>query len=115
MTSHKLSANTKTRIETMVRTTNGFEIADVDLKLRGPGDLAGTQQSGVLDLRIADLVQDSHTLQHSRQAAMDLLDSDTDLLKPENRMLRSYMESKSKNSKEWSRISWYAEGLMRKA
>jgi ATP-dependent DNA helicase RecG len=105
MTSHKLSANTKTRLETMVRTTNGFEIADVDLKLRGPGDMAGTQQSGVLDLRIADLAQDSHTLQHSRQAAMDLLDSDPDLLKPENRMLRSYMESKSKNNKEWSRIS----------
>jgi ATP-dependent DNA helicase RecG len=105
MTSHKLSANSKTRIETMVRTTNGFEIADVDLKLRGPGDLAGTQQSGVLDLRLADLAQDAHTLQHSRQAAMDLLDSDPDLLKPENRMLRSYMESKSKNSKEWSRIS----------
>ncbi|HSY62316.1 MAG TPA: helicase-related protein, partial [Cytophaga sp.] len=105
MTSHKLSANSKTRIETMVRTTNGFEIADVDLKLRGPGDMAGTQQSGVLDLRLADLVQDSHTLQHSRQAAMDLLDDDPDLLKPENRMLRSYMESKSKNGKEWSRIS----------
>jgi len=105
MTSNKLSVNSKTRIETMVRTTNGFEIADVDLKLRGPGDLAGTQQSGVLDLRLADLAQDSHTLQLSRQAAMDLLDDDSDLLKSENRMLRSYMESKSKNSKEWSRIS----------
>jgi ATP-dependent DNA helicase RecG len=75
------------------------------LKLRGPGDLAGTQQSGILDLRLADLAQDAHTLQHSRQAAMDLLDKDPELLKPENRMLRSYMESKSKNSKEWSRIS----------
>lgn len=105
MTSHKLSSNTKVRLETMVRTTNGFEIADVDLKLRGPGDLAGTQQSGVLDLRIADLSQDAHTLQHARQSAMDLLDHDSELLRLENRSLRSYMEIRYKGSKEWSRIS----------
>jgi ATP-dependent DNA helicase RecG len=105
MTSHKLSNDSKVRLETMVRTTNGFEIADVDLRLRGPGDLAGTQQSGVLDLRIADLAQDAHTLQVSRQAAMDLLEDDPELLKPENRMLRAFMESKNRDGKEWSRIS----------
>jgi len=105
MTSHKLSSDSKVRLETMVRTTNGFEIADVDLRLRGPGDLAGTQQSGVLDLRIADLSQDAHTLQVSRQAAMDLLDDDPELLKPENRNLRAFMESKNRDAKEWSRIS----------
>ena len=63
MTGYKLSSDTRTRLETMVRTNNGFEIADVDFQLRGPGDLAGTQQSGALDLMIADLAKDGAILQ----------------------------------------------------
>ena len=73
MTSHKLSENAKTRIKTMVKTSDGFEIAEVDLKLRGPGDLMGTQQSGVLNLRIADIVKDHDILNIARNAAIDIL------------------------------------------
>ena len=69
MTGYKLSKDSRTRLETMVRTNNGFEIADIDLKLRGPGDLMGTQQSGVLDLLIADLAKDGRILAESRAAA----------------------------------------------
>jgi ATP-dependent DNA helicase RecG len=76
MTSHKLSANSKTRLDTMVATTDGFQIAEVDLKLRGPGDLMGTQQSGVMDLRLADIVKDNKILAIAREAAQKLLSKD---------------------------------------
>jgi ATP-dependent DNA helicase RecG len=76
MTSHKLSANSKTRLNTMVATTDGFQIAEVDLKLRGPGDLMGTQQSGVMDLRLADIVKDNKILAIAREAAQKLLSKD---------------------------------------
>ncbi|GGW31956.1 ATP-dependent DNA helicase RecG [Arenibacter certesii] len=77
MTSHKLSSDSKTRLETMVRTTDGFEIAEVDLKLRGPGDLMGTQQSGVLNLKIADLIKDNEILKTARYYALTLLKEDS--------------------------------------
>ena len=76
MTGFKLSKDARTRLETMVRTNNGFEIADIDLKLRGPGDLMGTQQSGVLDLLIADLAKDGRILSESRAAAQAILADD---------------------------------------
>lgn len=79
MTSHKLSEHSKTRLETMCATTDGFEIAEVDLKLRGPGDLMGTQQSGILNLKIADIVKDSDILQHARYYAKFILDKDPSL------------------------------------
>ncbi len=66
MTDFKLSKETRTRLETMCRTNNGFEIAEVDLELRGPGDLTGTQQSGVMDLLIADLAKDGAILKEAR-------------------------------------------------
>lgn len=84
MTSHKLSAEAKTRLETMVRTNDGFEIAEVDLKLRGPGDLMGTQQSGMLNLKIADIVRDNVILKTARYYALQVLKDDPTLQKEEN-------------------------------
>ncbi len=81
MTSHKLSTDSKTRMETMVGTNDGFEIAEVDLKLRGPGDLMGTQQSGVLNLQIADIVKDREILSLARNYAMKILKEDSALSK----------------------------------
>ncbi len=105
ITGHKLSKEGKERIATMVRSNNGFEIADVDLKLRGPGDLSGTQQSGVLDLHIADLGKDSHILQMARDAALELLDKDPSLEAPENRSILEQISIQKKNAFNWSRIS----------
>lgn len=105
MTDYKLSKEARTRIDTMVKTTNGFEIADVDLSLRGPGDLMGTQQSGVLDLLIADLGQDSKILQVARKAAMELLSADTEIEKSANRMIRRQIERSKKQTVNWGRIS----------
>jgi len=76
MTGHKLSEDSKTRMETMVLTNDGFEIAEVDLKLRGPGDLMGKQQSGVLNLQIADIVKDRAILERARHEAIKLLKKD---------------------------------------
>jgi ATP-dependent DNA helicase RecG len=105
MTSYKLSKESKIRLETMVRTNNGFEIADIDLKLRGPGDLMGTQQSGVLDLLIADLSKDAKILQESRAAAQQLLEQDPLLDQPQNENICRHIQSLSKKSVNWSRIS----------
>ena len=105
MTGFKLSKESRTRLETMVRTTNGFEIADVDLKLRGPGDLMGTQQSGVLDLLIADLAKDGRILSESRAAAQALLANDPDLTHPDNAAIRRHIESLPATAVNWSRIS----------
>lgn len=105
MTDHKLTAESKTRIETMVRTNNGFEIAETDLKLRGPGDLMGTQQSGALDLLIADLSKDGELLQQAREAAQTVLEKDPLLQQPDNRMILQQIESIKKAAVNWSRIS----------
>jgi ATP-dependent DNA helicase RecG len=105
MTSYKLGTDSKTRIETMVKTSNGFEIAETDLKLRGPGDLLGTQQSGVLDLLIADLGKDGKILEQARELAKQLLESDPEIQKPENRLVRAQVESTGKSAINWSRIS----------
>ncbi|SHI30371.1 ATP-dependent DNA helicase RecG [Hymenobacter daecheongensis DSM 21074] len=105
MTGYKLSKDSRTRLETMVRTNNGFEIADIDLKLRGPGDLMGTQQSGVLDLLIADLAKDGRILTESRAAAQRLLEDDPGLAKPENANIRHHIASLPATAVNWSRIS----------
>jgi ATP-dependent DNA helicase RecG len=105
MTNFKLGADSKTRIETMVRTNNGFEIAETDLKLRGPGDLMGTQQSGALDLLIADLGKDSSILQEARSVAQETLEKDPELQKTENRVIKTQIESFRKSVVNWSRIS----------
>ena len=105
MTGFKLSKDARTRLETMVRTNNGFEIADIDLKLRGPGDLMGTQQSGVLDLLIADLAKDGRILSESRAAAQTLLAEDPNLANPANAAIRHHIESLPATAVNWSRIS----------
>jgi ATP-dependent DNA helicase RecG len=105
MTDYKLGADSKVRIETMVKTNNGFEIAETDLNLRGPGDLAGTQQSGVLDLLIADLAKDGNLLQHAREIAIQILRQDPELAKPEHSVIRLQIESTRKTVINWSRIS----------
>jgi len=105
MTGYKLSKDSRTRLETMVRTNNGFEIADIDLKLRGPGDLMGTQQSGVLDLLIADLAKDGRILSESRAAAQTILSDDPELARPEHSNIRRHIESLPPTAVNWSRIS----------
>ena len=105
MTSHKLSADSKTRMETMVATNDGFEIAEVDLKLRGPGDLMGTQQSGVLNLQIADIVRDRDILQLARNYALKILKNDAPMQKPENAVLRATYIELTKKKNIWNYIS----------
>jgi ATP-dependent DNA helicase RecG len=105
MTDYKLSAEAKIRIQTMVKTNNGFDIAETDLKLRGPGDLMGTQQSGVLDLLIADLGKDTQILKDARDSALKILEGDPELIKPENSVIKIQIESMRSSSMNWSRIS----------
>jgi ATP-dependent DNA helicase RecG len=105
MTSHKLSADSKTRMETMVSTNDGFEIAEVDLKLRGPGDLMGTQQSGVLNLQIADIVRDRDILILARNYALKILKDDAPMQKPENAVLRATYIELTKKKNIWNYIS----------
>ena len=105
MSSNKISSDGRTRLETMVQTDNGFEIADVDLKLRGPGDLAGTQQSGVLDLLITDLAKDGHIVKLAREAVENILATDPQLSQPQHERIRLQVDSQDKNASNWSRIS----------
>jgi ATP-dependent DNA helicase RecG len=105
MTSHKLSNDSKIRMETMVRTNDGFEISEVDLKLRGPGDIMGKQQSGVLNLQIADLVKDKDILQLARHHAIKLLKDDAPMEKPEHAKLREAFIEISKKKTIWNYIS----------
>jgi ATP-dependent DNA helicase RecG len=105
MTGFKLTADGRTRIETMVRTTDGFEISDVDLKLRGPGDLEGTKQSGILDLKLADIVKDEHLLRIARNVAQKLLNEDPQLNKPENIRILRYLNYLNNKKSDWAMIS----------
>ena len=105
MSSFKLSSDAKVRLKTMVETNDGFKIAEVDLKLRGPGNLMGTQQSGVLNLKIADIVKDATILKTARTMAMELLDKDPELNAPENRFIRVAYQELSKDSTLWVNIS----------
>lgn len=105
MSDFKLSKDSRIRLDTMVRTNNGFEIADVDLKLRGPGDLMGTQQSGIADLLIADLSKDAPILSAARDAAMLLLEEDPELIQPQNATTLRQIKNQKKHAVNWSRIS----------
>ncbi len=105
MTSHKLSSDSKTRLETMVRTNDGFEIAEVDLRLRGPGDIMGTQQSGVLNLKIADIVKDNDILQRARYHAKKILNLDPSLTSKENELILKTYISLGKYKNIWNYIS----------
>lgn len=105
MTGHKLSDDAKTRLQTMTSTNDGFEIAEVDLKLRGPGDLMGTQQSGMLNLKIADIVKDNQILKTARYHAIQLLKNDPRLEKPENRPVLHAYSKMMANKTIWNYIS----------
>jgi len=105
MTSYKLSNDSKTRIETMCKTNDGFEIAEVDLRLRGPGDILGTQQSGVLNLQIADIIRDKEILQVARKEAIKLLKKDSLMQLEEHQTLRSVFIEMSKKKNIWNYIS----------
>ena len=105
MTSHKLSADSKTRLQTMVNTNDGFEIAEVDLRLRGPGDIMGTQQSGVLNLKIADIIKDNDILQLARYQAKNILKIDSTLALPENKVILSTYKALTKYKNIWNYIS----------
>jgi ATP-dependent DNA helicase RecG len=105
MTSFKLSSDSKIRLETMCKTNDGFEIAEVDLKLRGPGDIMGKQQSGVLNLQIADLVRDKDILLIARNEALKLLIRDASMSLPEHATLRAVFMELSKKKNIWNYIS----------
>ncbi|MEZ4796137.1 MAG: DUF559 domain-containing protein [Flavobacteriaceae bacterium] len=105
MTGHKLSNDSKTRLETMVKTNDGFDIAEVDLKLRGPGDIMGTQQSGVLNLKIADIIKDKDILQQARYYAKRVLTNDPSLSNPENNIILNTYRQLSKYKNIWNYIS----------
>ena len=105
ISSYKLSADAKTRLETMVKTNDGFQIAEVDLKLRGPGDLMGTQQSGVLNLKIADIVKDNDILGIARSYAISILKDDPQLQKEQNHIIRYFYAQLVKHKNIWNYIS----------
>ena len=105
MTGHKLSENASTRLETMVRTSDGFEIAEVDLKLRGPGDIMGTQQSGILNLKIADIIKDNEILKIARSYAFETLKNDPSLSLAENIPVKSTYIQLTKYKNIWNYIS----------
>ncbi len=105
MTGYKLTKEAKTRVETMVRTTDGFEIAEVDMQIRGPGDMHGTQQSGVLDLQLADIVKDEKILKFARNLAAEILEKDPKLESPQNSILSQRLLQLQKHRSDWSKIS----------
>jgi len=106
LTGYKLATDTRKRMEIMVRTNDGFEISEADLKLRGPGDLEGTQQSGLpFDLKIANLAQDGKMLEIARQAAMEILENDMKLEKTENRVMATQLRKLKTNTLNWGSIS----------
>ncbi|PSG88544.1 ATP-dependent DNA helicase RecG [Aurantibacter aestuarii] len=105
MTSHKLSEDSKTRLQTMVRTNDGFEIAEVDLNLRGPGDIMGKQQSGILNLRIADMVKDKDLLELARFHAKKILNNDPSLALESNKVILNTYKQMGKYKNIWNYIS----------
>jgi ATP-dependent DNA helicase RecG len=105
LTSFKLSAEGRERIQTMCETNDGFKIAEVDLRLRGPGNIEGTQQSGLLRFLLADLAKDGHIIAAAREMAKKILDKDPGLQIPEHTPLRLHLESTGKEARVWSRIS----------
>ncbi|MBR1834400.1 MAG: ATP-dependent DNA helicase RecG [Bacteroidales bacterium] len=104
MTKDDLSRNSKQRIQTMCSTTDGFAIAEADLRLRGPGDLQGLQQSGMLNLRVADIVDDEPLVRVTRDEVRSILDADPDLLRPENSTLRLHLQQ-NPSHEQWDKIS----------
>lgn len=105
MTSDKISPDAQSRIETMVRTNNGFEIAEADLEIRGPGDLSGTRQSGMIELKMANLLTDGPILEAARTKATEILSEDPELAAIKNRGLKEMLDRLSPDRKDWSQVS----------
>ncbi|MEX2511369.1 MAG: ATP-dependent DNA helicase RecG [Cyclobacteriaceae bacterium] len=105
MSKYELSKEGRVRLDTMVRTNNGFEIADVDLNLRGPGDLSGTQQSGITELKLGDLGKDGAIISQAREAAKNILATDPNFIQEENRPILDQINRHTKHTLNWSRIS----------
>ncbi|MBO6077620.1 MAG: ATP-dependent DNA helicase RecG [Bacteroidaceae bacterium] len=106
ITPYQLSEDTRKRIEIMTATCDGFEIAEADLKLRGPGDLEGTQQSGIaFDLKIANLARDGALIEHVREIAKQIVADDPELSRPENTLLGRVLRRLKKSQYDWSSIS----------
>ncbi|CAN5627008.1 ATP-dependent DNA helicase RecG [soil metagenome] len=105
MTGLKLSNDARLRMKTMCETNDGFKISEVDLKLRGPGDIAGTQQSGVLNLQIADLTKDVLLLEQTRGIVIEIMHQDPNLLLPQNQILNDQLSEREKEQSNFSRIS----------
>ena len=105
MTGDKVSNEARKRLETMIETNDGFKIAEVDLRLRGPGDLQGTRQSGLLDLKIADLIQDERILKYARSLAGEILSLDPELEFPENQPMKQYLSIMNRDYVNWGLIS----------
>lgn len=105
MSGNKLTTESKQRLDAMVATTDGFEIANFDLKLRGPGDLQGTQQSGILDFKIADLIKDEKMVAYTRNLAKALLEKDPDLSQPENASMARHLAKLMRKNVYWGMIS----------
>ncbi|MFN4298587.1 MAG: ATP-dependent DNA helicase RecG [Thermaurantimonas sp.] len=105
VTGNKLSSDAKVRIETMCRTNDGFEIAEIDLQLRGPGDIMGTRQSGLVNMKIANLATDQHLVQVTRDAALSLYKDDPKLTKPEHRPSLLYYQHLYASSASYAKIS----------
>jgi ATP-dependent DNA helicase RecG len=106
VTPYQLSEDTRKRIEIMTATCDGFEIAEADLKLRGPGDLEGTQQSGMaFDLKLANLARDGALIEHVREIAKDIIAQDAELAHPQNQLLGRMLRRLKKSEYDWSSIS----------
>lgn len=104
MSSFKLSKEAKKRLEIMVATTDGFKIAEEDLKIRGPGDIEGTRQSGMLDLKIANIVNDRAIMTEARAAAIEILKNDPNLVNPKNQTVRQYLVAQKRKMGRWGQM-----------
>ena len=105
MSGNNISYDSQLRIDTMVKTNNGFKIADVDLKMRGPGNIMGTQQSGILNLKIADISKDHDLLVSARKCVLDLLNNDENLEKKENQVIKQTLAEIGTFKNIWNYIS----------
>ena len=104
MTGYKLTQESKTRIETMCATNDGFKISEVDLDLRGPGDMEGTRQSGQVVLHLADISKDKEILEKARESATKIIAEDADLRLPQHGKLRNHMIQMSSKGNHWSKV-----------
>ena len=105
MTGDKLNNDARTRIQTMIQTNDGFKISEVDMQLRGPGEIEGTRQSGAPNFKIANIATDEHIMREARLSAEDLLNEDGQFEKPENMPLRKYLSEQKWKIKQWGKVS----------